>query len=41
MLDGNGMGSSTQVSAVRRAWVPVATSYHARHLMTLFPEARL
>jgi hypothetical protein len=32
------MDSSTQVSAVRRAWVPAALSYHARHSMLLSPE---
>jgi hypothetical protein len=27
------------VPIVRRVWVPVAMSYHAKHLMLLFPEA--
>jgi hypothetical protein len=36
---GDGTGSSTQVPVVRRAWAPAAMSYHARHLMSLLPEA--
>jgi hypothetical protein len=38
VLGSDGMDFSTQVSIVRRAWVPVATSYRARHLMSLFSE---
>jgi hypothetical protein len=38
MSDGDGTGSSTQVSAVRFMWAPVATSYHGRHLMLSFPK---
>jgi hypothetical protein len=32
----DGTDSSTQVSVIRCAWVPVATSYRVRHLMSLF-----
>jgi hypothetical protein len=35
---GDGMNSSTQVSVVRCAWVPVTMSHHARHSMPLSPE---
>jgi hypothetical protein len=31
MSGDDGMDSSTQVSAVRCAWAPVAMSYHVRH----------
>jgi hypothetical protein len=31
MSSGDETDSSTQVSAARHAWVPVAMSYHARH----------
>jgi hypothetical protein len=31
MLGGDGIDSSTQVLAVRCAWVPVAMLCHARH----------
>jgi hypothetical protein len=31
VLDGDGMGSSTQVPTAKCAWVPVVLSYHARH----------
>jgi hypothetical protein len=35
---GDRTGSSTQVPVVRHAWAPMATSYHARHLMSSFPK---
>jgi hypothetical protein len=38
MSGGDEMDSSTQVPAVRHTWVHVATSYHARDLMSSFPE---
>jgi hypothetical protein len=38
-IGGDGTGSSSQVPVVRRAWAPAAKSYHARHLMSLLPEA--
>jgi hypothetical protein len=31
--DNDGMSFSTQVPAVKCAWVPTVQSYHARHLM--------
>jgi hypothetical protein len=38
MLDGDGIGTSTQVSIVRCAWVHAVMSYLARHLIPLFPS---
>jgi hypothetical protein len=38
MLGDDGMDSSTQVPTVKCVWVHVATSCHARHVMSPFPE---
>jgi hypothetical protein len=39
MSEGDGMDSSTRVPTARHAWVPVATSYHARHSTSPHPKA--
>jgi hypothetical protein len=38
MSGGDGMDPSTQVPAVKCAWVPVTASYRAMHLMSFFPR---
>jgi hypothetical protein len=38
MSGGDGMDSDGQVPIIKRVWAPVVTSYHARHLLSSFPE---